>query len=332
MGNAESGEFVKVLWPSTTQHISAYEFLKNWLKDYPNIIVHMCHPSEVEKEMANTHVLIPLMAKVSRSLMEKSPYLALIQQYGVDIEGVDVEAAKDMAIPVCNVPSKGTGHAESVAEIGILLALCCLRDMNSINAAVKSSRLGEPMGRTLLGARCFIYGFGDIGLQLAVRLRAFSPAYINAVRGDVDQWADDLGTAYLNSYGGAPQVEGLSHGCDVVFICMPLTESNHQIIDTRFLNNLSKDAILINVSQGLLLNNYDVLSALQRGQISAVGLDVFSEEPMPNEHPLISHPRCYVTPHIGNITETSLNTIGASVADNIIRLIDGEELRHCANC
>ena len=144
--------------------------------------MHQCHHDELEKELADTHVLVPLMCRIDRSLLDKAPYLNLIQQFGPGVEGVDTEAASELGICVANIPNDSVGHAQACAEHAIFLSLSVLRNVKALEDSIRLGHLGTPVGKTILDSSIMIYGFGNIGRQLAQRLFAFSPKRIVAIK------------------------------------------------------------------------------------------------------------------------------------------------------
>ena len=257
MGNGSSAEFVKVLFVGGAEHFpGAMKRVHKLVQDMdPENVIHCCacQQEDTEKEIVDTHVLIPLVGSVQRDLMEKAGYLALIMQFGVCLENVDVKAASDMGIPVANIPGEGTGNAESVAELAIFHALQCLRRTAGAKQSLATSRLGAPTGKSIFGSHVFILGLGAVGRQIASRIRGFSPARLTAVRrrGHVDD------TALVDECGVGKDVMRLSHGADIVFVCL---KNCRAIITADFLNNLKHGAVLVNVASGALLDYNDVLA------------------------------------------------------------------------
>ena len=144
--------------------------------------MRQCREHEIEEEITDTHVLVPLMCKIDRGLLEKAPYLNLIQQFGVAVDGVDVETASELGICVANIPSDSVGNAQACAEHAIFLCLAVLRNLPSLNECTRKGYLGTPIGKTIMDSSIMIYGFGNIGKQLAQRLFAFSPKRIVAIK------------------------------------------------------------------------------------------------------------------------------------------------------
>ena len=328
MGNQNSGEYVKVLFCGRGAFDDAVNQTKKLLKDSEfadKMLVKTCNPESVIDEISTAHIVIPLMCKITRDLIVKAPFLALINQFGVGVEGIDIKAASECGIAVANIPSEGTGNAESCAELAIYLIIACLRNQKEMENSIKSKHLGFPTGRTILGANIFIYGMGGIGRQVAARIRAFQPARLVGISksGNTSELVDEM--------GGPADVPRLAKGSHIVIICVNLDNTTKGIVNKDFIDLLSRGAIIVNVARGGILNYSDVLDALHCNQLSAVGLDVFHTEPIPPDDPLVQHPRCIVTPHIAGVTHVSYHILASYLVDNIDRLLKGDKLRNVVN-
>ena len=328
MGNGPSVEYVKVLFPGGDQHFpEALSKTRAILEKQSKGVIQCmsCHTDALMEHVADCHVIVPLMTPVSRRVMEQAGYLVMIMQFGGALELVDVRAASEMGIPVSFVPSEGTGNAESAAEMAIFHIIQCLRRPHDMAQCLATRRLGHPMGRSILGSKVFIYGLGGVGRQVAARIRAFGPSSLTAV---LRAGGDDCGL--VDICGTATDVSRLSRNADIVVLCLD-ADMNEGVVDTVFLDNLARGAVLVNVACGTLLNQADVLAALNSGQLSGAGLDVFGEEPFPLVDPLLQHPACHATPHVAGATHCSYDTLAAAVCDNVMRLLDGRPLRNVVN-
>jgi phosphoglycerate dehydrogenase-like enzyme len=293
------------------------------------VVIKICSPADVLSELKDTHVVVPIMCNINRSMMEAAPYLSLIMIFGVDVSEVDLKAAGEMGIAVSHVPSEGTGNAESVAEHVIFLILSCLRRVSGMKQSLDTQKLGGPIGSTLLGSSVLLYGFGGVGRQVAKRIRPFGLRRLVAVKrtplSDADDHNEDV-----DEVGLVGDVHRLAKGCDIAIVCMDWNMGNTGIVNKAFIDELSDGAILINISHGKCVNHKDVLAALHSSKLSGVGLDVFHTEPFPltQSDPLLMHPRCVVTPHVAGVTDLAFSSIAAALTDNIERLISGQPLRN----
>ena len=259
-----------------------------------------------------------------------APYPRAIFQFGVGLEGVDVEAANREGIWVANIPSSAmelSPNAASCSEMAILLALACLRRWNAMQSAMQSRESGLPMGEALLGKRCLVVGFGDIAQELIVRLQAFG-AVVSAVRRrsweqgeEGSRAAGQLARDALESRGtGRDGLLAMSREADVVFLTCVQTESTRGMIDAEFLDRCKDGITLVNVARGGLLDYAAVRAGLRTGKLGALGLDVQWSEPFDPDDEIAKHPNVLLTPHVAGVTKISYDAMGSFMARQLIRL------------
>ena len=250
-------------------------------------------------------------------------------QYGVGIEGIDLESATRHNIPVCKIPSDQCSNALSCAEHAIFLALGCLRNYKGLVHSISDGKLGSPCGRTLFSSSVAIIGLGGIGIELAKRLKPFG-VKINAIVRNIEQeydheWIDSI-TSILNWNEIAPTI-------DIVFLCCPLTKETYGMVNDSFLSCLKQESIIINVARGGLINYEDILKALNTNQLSGLGIDVFHTEPFPmnSNDPILSHQKVIATPHVAGVTFQSYKEMADIIANNVRNLQNNLPLRGLCN-
>ncbi|MBL6750092.1 MAG: lactate dehydrogenase [Nevskia sp.] len=274
-------------------------------------------------------VLIPAMARIDGELMDGIEGLRLIQQWGAGLEGVDVAAATARRIAVANVPTGGSGNAESVAEWCVMAAVAVSRRLPLAERAVRSGKSwGSPMGRAMLGRTAGIVGMGGIGQALAQRLRPFGMRLLGLRRQADPELAQRLGMEWI---AGPERLAELLHYSDYLFLCMPLTGDTRGLIDARALALLPPQACVINAGRGGLIDQDALLEALASGRLTGAGLDVFAQEPLDPASPLLQRPDVVATPHIAGVTDASYRGIAERVAANVHRLLAGGVLHDCVN-
>ena len=154
----------------------------------PEVHIEAIEPGILRRDGAEASVLIPAMARIDGHIMDRITGLHLIQQWGVGLEGVDLNAAGERRIAVANVPSAGTGNAESVAEWCVMAAIALSRRLPELEknirqgAAWGGTTWGGPIGRSLRGRTAGILGLGGIGQALAIRLKPFGMHLIALTR------------------------------------------------------------------------------------------------------------------------------------------------------
>ncbi len=313
---------MKILFCDTTfEH--ARKALKRYLADDE---ILYCPKEDIEKNIANVDVAIPLMARLDGDLIEKASKLRLIQQFGVGLEGVDVEAAKRKGILVANVPAKETGNAISVAEWVVFLMLALARNYWEQLESLRNRKLGVPVGKTLFGKKVGIVGMGSLGCEIATRLRAMGMEIWGIKKNPDEKQGLPNGIKFL---GGPIDLKVLLPVVDFLILAVPLTAETRGLIGKPELKAMKSSAFLINVSRGSVVNYDALLWALAEKEIAGAGLDVFWEEPIDPNDPIFQY-NVVASPHVAAMTDYSLDNIAQAVANNLKRLKRGLPLKYLA--
>jgi phosphoglycerate dehydrogenase-like enzyme len=253
------------------------------------------------------HVLKPVTAKV----IARAPKLRLIQKIGSGVNTIDIEAAKQRGIAVCNLP--GT-NSRAVAEMALLLMLACLRRLTDLNSLMRTShgwrdawelqdRFGELGGRTV-----GLVGYGAVPKILHPILEALGAKVLYWSRGRKNAELDDLLAA-----------------SDIVSLHLPLTRETERMLDPR---KMKRGAILINTARGGLVQEEHLVEALRTGHLAAAGLDVFAEEPLRADHPLLGLENVVAAPHLAWLTQETLERSIAAALANVEKLRAGLPLEN----
>jgi phosphoglycerate dehydrogenase-like enzyme len=247
----------------------------------------------------------------------------LIQQFGVGLEGVDIQAARDRGIEVANVPAAGTGNADGVGEIAVLHLLALARRLREAGDAVAAGKLGEPLGMPLSDARVVVLGLGAVGRAVVVRLAGFG-ARITGVgsRDEADLPAATRALA-LEAYVPAPRLVAALDGAEALIVCCTLNEQTRGLVAERELGALRRGGYVVNVARGPVVSYDALLAALRSGQIGGAGLDVYWDEPIDPSDALLAE-NVSVTPHVGGVTTGSYRRIAAQVVAGIELVRSGD--------
>ena len=274
-------------------------------------------------------VMLPAMSRIDGALMDRIEGLRLIQQWGAGLEGVDIAAATERKIAVANVPTPGTGNAESVAEWCVMAAIAISRRLPLAQETIcTGGTWGTPLGRALMGRTAGIVGLGGIGQALASRLRPFGMRLVGLQRRPEPALAERLGMEWV---GGPERLAELLRRSDYLFLCVPLSEQTRQIIDETALAMLPSQACIINAARGGLLSTDAMLRALAEGRLIGAGLDVFEQEPLDPASPLLGRADVIATSHIAGVTDVSYRGIARGVVANIVRILAGQAPLNCVN-
>ena len=261
-------------------------------------------------------ILIPTMSSITRELLAEADDLRLIQQCGVGLEGVDLEAARELNIPVANVPSDISGNADSVAELGIYLMIGLARDFRGMARGLAQQKMGEPQGRALQGLTVGLVGLGGIGRALIRRLRPFDVHLLGIKRNDPQKAKEELGLEWVGTPDDLGELLGRA---DFVILCLPVTGETKQMMNRDTLALMKPGAYLINLSRGGLVDREALEAALSSsGRIAGAGLDVFWRNRR------IRMIRFFSTtswpPRISAVHRCPIRGIVAAVAENIRRV------------
>ena len=274
-------------------------------------------------------VVLPAMSRIDGVLMDQIKGLRLIQQWGAGLEGVDVVAATERKIAVANVPSRGTGNAESVAEWCVMAAIAVSRRLPLAQQTIRTGGTwGAPLGRALMDRTAGIVGLGGIGQALASRLHPFGMRLIGLQRHPDPQLAERLGMEWV---GGPERLPELLRRSEYLFLCIPLSDQTRQIVEETALAMLPPQACIINAARGGLVNTQALLRALAEGRLVGAGLDVFEQEPLDPSSPLLRRQDVIATSHIAGVTDLSYRGIARAVGANIVRILRGQAPHNCVN-
>ena len=294
----------------------------------PEDEVRVCLQKEVPFQAPWAEVLIPAMTRLTPEIIQSVPDLKLIQQFGVGLEGVDLAAAAARGIPVANVPGEQAPvHAECTAEGGVFLMMACARQYKFCQQTLARGEWGRPSGEALINRTALIIGLGAVGQALAVRL---VPLGMRVMATDVlarPETAEKLG---LHRLENPSKLDDMLPEADFVISTVTLTLETQGLFNRTVFECMKPTAFVVNISRGPIVNEEDLLAALNAGRIAGAGLDVLNQEPPAADHPLVNHAKVVVTPHTAGITKQSFDALGRAVADNVERLKKGDPLQNLA--
>lgn len=263
--------------------------------------------------LRDADVVLVSAAPITRRVMESMPRCRCVVRYGVGVDNVDVEAATELGIAVANVVDFCT---EEVANHALLMLLACAKRLLLLDADLRAgywrrtplSGLPPVWGQTL-----GIIGLGNIGRSLARKALALRMTVLG-YDPYVQQAPDGVSLVELRK---------LLAQSDFVSICAPLTAETRHLIGKEELDLMKAGAILINTARGPLVDEAALVEALRSGQIAAAGLDVFEEEPLPADSPLLGLTNVALTPHTAGISEASVRRVKTEVGQAAAAVLSG---------
>lgn len=278
-------------------------------------------PEQVAERIRDAEFLLTNKVYITAEHIAAAPALRYIGTLATGYNQVDIKAAASRGIPVCNVPDYSS---HSVVQHVFTLVLALTSDVCGLGESVRRGDWSKsphfcywfrPITE-LAGKTMGIVGFGDIGSKvgyaahgLGMRVLAYAP------RPKPAPGYEPFAFAALDE---------IFEQADVLTLHCPLTAENEGMINAGTLRKMKKTAYLINTARGPLINESDLYDALERGAIAGAGLDVVSEEPMPDANPLRLAPNCLITPHVAWSSVEARTRLMRGVYDNIRNYLDGK--------
>lgn len=255
---------------------------------------------------------------IDQAAMQAADCLRVIARYGVGVDNVDLQAARERGIVVTNTPG---ANSVSVAELTLGLMLSLARRIPEAVIATRAGSWPRLNGTSLEGKTVGLLGLGSIGKQVARRLAGFDCSIIA-----YDPFAD--GTfAQQHKVTLLPMDELLARA-DFVSLHLPLLPETRRMVNRDFLRKMKPSAFLINTSRGELVDEADLVEALQTKTIQAAALDVFTKEPPGEENPLLYLPQVIVTPHSASHTDGATNAMGWISLRDCLAVLRGEHPKY----
>ena len=236
--------------------------------------------------------------------------LKVISKYGIGLDKIDLEAAKEFNIPVTNCP--GVNHI-AVAEHIIALLFSYYKNIHLEYNITKRGSWQRLIGHEVSGKKIGIIGLGRIGKELVIRL--------NALGLDVLVFDPYLDEEYVkkNQIKVVDKIDELVHDIDILALTLPLTDLSKGMINSQLLSKAKRNIVLINTSRALIVDQNCLISLLKSGKIKAFLTDVLEEEPMVENHPLLNFDNVLITPHIGSRTYETVQRQGMMATENLFR-------------
>jgi D-3-phosphoglycerate dehydrogenase len=280
--------------------------------------------------------LLPLVADADAVLTQFSPVSApvvaamknvrVIVRYGIGVDNVDLQAAKERGIPVCNVPDY---CIDEVADHTLAFILAVTRQVVPNCAGVRGGRWGLavplPEMKTLRDLTVGVVGFGRIGREVVRRLLPF--------RGVIHVF-DPVVNPQEIALAGASAVTSLDEllpQSDIITLHCPSTAQTRRMLSAERLANMKHGSILVNLARGDLVDTNALVAALQSGHLAAIALDVCDPEPIPPGHPLLQMPNVIVAAHVASTSERAVRTLRETAAGLVARRLGGELLPNVVN-
>jgi phosphoglycerate dehydrogenase-like enzyme len=251
----------------------------------------------------------------------------LIQQPSVGYQHLDVDEAARVGIPVANAAG---ANAISVAEHTIMGALSCLKKLTLQQEKMRQGQWAQDEMADhgvfeLYGKTLGIIGLGQIGKQVAERARPFGCRILYY---DLARAGEEVEAELSVSFR---ELDALVAESDILCLHIPLTPDTRNMINAARVASMKQGAILVNVARGEVIDEDAVAAALKEGRLAGAVIDVFSEEPVPPDNPLLDCPNTVLTPHTAGATNESRLRIINVAMGNIVKVLKGEPPENVIN-
>lgn len=296
------------------------------LSKVPSRIVFLgtTNPEVISHSVVDADAIITNYAIIGREVLLRANRCKVVSRYGIGLDNVDVRAATGRGILVCNAP---TFCIDEVSDHALALLLALSRKVKEMDESVRAgsfepSRLG-PIHR-IRGRVCGLIGFGKIARRFTVKAKALGLnviAFDPYVSSDVFRQFDVLPTT----------LEDLLPKADYVVLFAPLTPETYHLISLKEIENMRPTAFLINVARGGLVDIDALISGLRNGRLAGAALDVFENEPLSLNDPILDTPGVILTPHAAWYSEEAGEELRRTAASNVVAALQGRVPENAVN-
>ncbi len=270
---------------------------------------------------ADADGIIVQWAPVTAAVIQSLSRCKIIVRYGIGVDNVDLAAARQKGIPVCNVPDY---CVEEVADHTVALALAQARQLVQIDKRIRAGvwKIHPDKPMPSFSEMMFATaGYGRIARAVLDRARAFGfriAAY--------DPYTAPAGNGVIPL-----SLDEMFQNADILSLHAPLSPETKHLVNAERLAQMKPTAIIVNTARGGLIDTVALAQALDAGTIAAAALDVFETEPLPKDHPLRKCSTALLTSHLAWFSDSSVPKLQRLAAEEVVRGLRGEALRNRVN-
>jgi D-3-phosphoglycerate dehydrogenase len=282
-------------------------------------------PAGLRAALAESDALIVRSGtQVTSDVLEGQTRLKAIARAGVGVDNIDVPAATRRGVVVMNTPG---GNTVSTAEHTMALMLALVRNVAEASASLKAGKWDRNKftGTQLEGKTLGIVGLGRVGQSVARRALGFDMKVLGFDPFLSPARAQELGVESV------ARLDDLWPVCDFVTLHTPLSAETRNLINAGVIARMRRGVRILNCARGGLIDEAALLEALESGQVAGAAIDVFDPEPPPADHPLVTHPKVLVTPHLGASTEEAQVAVAEEAARLLIDYFRRGQVRFSVN-
>jgi D-3-phosphoglycerate dehydrogenase len=262
-------------------------------------------------------LLFRVRPRCTESLMAACTNLKVVGRHGVGLDTVDIPAATRLGVAVVHAPGS---NAQAVAEHALMLMLACVKRTLEIDKQTRKGDWTARRGgnRELAGKTLGIIGVGNIGRRVA--------KFCGAIGMRVLGYDPYVEPDELRRRGAEPvdTLEALLREADVVTCHTPLTHETRHMINDKTIGLMKPGVLFINTSRGPVQEEHAVFEALVRGKVAAAGLDVWEQEPVSADNPILNLPNVVCSSHVAGVTREATRNTSLQVVSEMMRVLRGE--------
>ncbi len=298
----------------------------NYLREQGFELVTGTGPSEetLLRECADCDGALTRNGKFTRRVLESCPKLKVVAMHGVGVDGIDVDAATELGIQICNAAESNQG---SVAEYTIGLLLMLAKNAVNYNNGLKSGDMSvrQVYGSDVSGKTLGIIGMGRIGTQVArIAARGLGMNVVGYSRRITKKEKTDYGCL-------TPDMDEVVSCADYLSLHLPGNESTRRILDERRMSLMKPTACLINTGRGEVIDEQCLIRMLREGRLRGAALDVFEGNLPKADNPLLSMDNVIATPHTAAFTTEALERMSYQAALGIAEVLQKRPVTFAVN-
>jgi phosphoglycerate dehydrogenase-like enzyme len=253
---------------------------------------------------------------ITKSLLKDLPNLKYLMTSGMRNNAIDLEATKAKNIFVCGTEINSNPTAELAWTLILGLARNLKQEVDNMFQGYWQTSIGFELKGKMLG----LIGLGKIGTQMAKIAQAFGM--------QVSAWSENLDLTHANKIGVLPMSkEDILKNSDIISIHIVLGDRYRNLITEKEFKLMKKSAFIINTSRGPIINELDLVKALEDETIAGAGLDVYDKEPLPQDHKLRFLPNALLLPHLGYVTVENYALFYTQMLENLESCLAGKPIR-----
>ncbi len=276
---------------------------------------------ELKERVKTADIVIVGWSHLTKSIIDSAKKLKMVSIWATTCHYADLKTATKKEIVVTHVPGYAT---EAVAEYAIALLLAAVRKLPLADMHVRKGGFDwRPFGgRELAGKTLGVIGTGAIGCRVAEIARAFGMQILGNDKYPNPKRAEEIGIKYVD-------LPTLLKESDVITLHVTLTSETEKLLGKKEIATMKKGAVIINTSQGKVIDEKTMIEALKSGKLSYAGLDVFGEEPPRKSNMLFKLDNTVLSPHVGFHTFEAAKRCTDICIDNIVKFLEGHPQNVC---